>query len=66
MDDPLRRCENCEGDGGFEVQTGSTCGRWGDPTPGGEWVDCPECDGSGFVEGHEHLIEQEDLEMAYG
>ncbi len=36
-----RVCRMCEGAGGMQ-------GRWAGPGPGGRWVSCPECSGSGY------------------
>lgn len=60
-------CDNCGGEGGWEIVTGPTS-KWGDPTPGGEWVECPTCHGSGWLDGDEPppAIEQDELPPPQG
>ena len=36
-----RVCRMCEGEGGVH-------GQWVGPDPGGRWVSCPECLGTGY------------------
>ena len=36
-----RVCRMCEGQGGIQ-------GQWAGPDPGGRWVSCPECSGTGY------------------
>ena len=36
-----RVCRMCEGEGGVH-------GQWVGPDPGGRWVSCPECEGTGY------------------
>lgn len=45
-------CGNCGGEGGWEIVTAPTS-KWGDPTPGGEWVECPTCHGSCWLDSDE-------------
>jgi DnaJ-class molecular chaperone len=45
-------CDDCGGEGGYEVAYAATS-KWGDPTPGGEWIECPTCHGSGWLDNHE-------------
>lgn len=57
----FRTCDNCGGAGGFEtVEIPSN--KWGDPTPGGRWVACSECNGSGWVIGTPAPITIDDRE----
>ena len=58
-------CDNCGGDGGFEIATG-LLSHWGDPTPGGEWVDCVPCGGSGWIDEEPPLLGMDDLEERCG
>lgn len=62
----MRRCDNCDGDGGFEASIAARGWPWDDGADGGEGVTCPSCRGSGFVDGDERLITQDEMEEAYG
>lgn len=47
-------CENCGGEGGFQSSD----------IEGNElWVECPECHGSGWVEGEPEPLSIEDLDL---
>lgn len=50
-------CDNCGGDGGFEANGVAT---WDDPYRM-DWVECPTCHGSGWVEGDPEPIDQDEL-----
>lgn len=52
--DMMRVCENCCGEGGFQVEGVDY------------WIECPPCDGSGYVPGEETLIEEDDLDIMAG
>jgi hypothetical protein len=58
-DVPLRTCENCEGQGGWEAPILPI--KWDDPTPACEWIVCKYCGGSGWEEGEPEPIEQDEL-----
>lgn len=61
----MKTCDNCAGEGGWEVAV-MPASRWADPTPGGEWVRCPDCRGAGWVEGEPELLGIDDLDERCG
>jgi hypothetical protein len=62
---PLRTCENCDGEGGYETATFPPS-KWDDPTPGGEWIACKYCDGLGWEEGEPLPLAEDDLPPPHG
>lgn len=57
-------CENCDGDGGFEVTV--MVSKWGDCSEASKWIDCPQCNGSGWARGEGEPITMDDLPPPWG
>lgn len=47
----MKTCENCGGEGGFEIPYAGRNPPWGDGADDGEWRTCRDCGGSGWEEG---------------
>lgn len=54
-------CDNCGGDGGFERLWSTRPPPWGDGADDGEWVECQECAGSGWIIGTPESLTLDDL-----
>lgn len=60
----MKTCDDCGGQGGEEVSRPGA--KWGADPYGGEWIECPACRGSGWIEGEPEQLGLDDLDERCG
>ena len=55
-------CDNCGGEGGWEVAVAGRAPPWGDGADDGYWVACPSCHGAGWDIGEPENLTRDDLD----
>ena len=61
----MTACDNCGGEGGFEVAHAAQS-KWSFDYYGGEWVSCPTCAGSGWIDAEPSPLDLDDLDERCG
>lgn len=59
-------CDDCGGEGGFEVAVATRPPPWGDGADDGYWVECPTCHGSGWIDEEPPVLDMDELDERCG